>query len=316
MSLTNHNPLRSAYRITALLVASFSILLLVSSWRITYAAPEEQKSFSSPERAVQELVIAVRTGDQGALLAILGPEAKELVSSGDSVADKSARQVFVKEYETKHVLVPSGKDVMILRIGADPWSLPIPIVSMDGAWHFDTAAGKQEMLYRRIGHNELGAIAVCKTYVQLQREYAETGHDGRPAGIYAQRLMSDPGKQNGLYWETKPGDPPSPAGPFFAQASAEGYSMRHSPYHGYYYRILTAQGPAAARSVKHYVVDGDPEAEFALLAYPAEYGSSGVMTFFVNRKGVVYQKNLGEKTADIATQISTQGPDKTWTRVH
>jgi hypothetical protein len=265
----------------------------------------------------QALVNAAKSGDKESLLAILGPEGGEMVSSGDEVADKNALKMFVKQYETKHALVPAGKNAMLLEVGSESWSLPLPIVNSGGAWHFDAAAGKEEMLYRRIGHNELGAIAVCKTFVQLQREYAETGHDGLPPGIYAQKLHSEAGKQNGLYWETKASDPPSPAGPLVADASAEGYGgAKHSPYHGYYYRILTSQGSAADGGVKSYVVDGSLKGGFALLAYPAEYRSSGIKTFMVNQSGMVYEKDLGDQTADIAAHINAYDPDKTWSPVH
>jgi hypothetical protein len=199
-------------------------------------------------------------------------------------------------------------------VGTKNWELPIPIVLTDGKWRFDTAAGKQELIYRRIGDNELGAIAVCRGAIASQLDYAAVGHDGLPAGIYAEKLRSDPGKHNGLYWEVKEGEDLSPAGPFLAQAAEEGY-QKGDPYHGYYYHGLKAQGPAAKGGAKSYVVDGVLKGGVGLVAYPAQYKSSGVMTFIINQDGVIYQKDLGENTTELAKAITEYNPDSTWTKV-
>lgn len=287
-------------------------LLIFNSAVISSAA--EQKTFSSPSEAVKALVAAAESGDQDALLAVFGDDGKDLVFSGDSVQDKASLESFLKSYKTKHAIVTQDANTRVLRVGAKDWELPIPIVRDADKWRFDTAAGKQELIYRRIGDNELGAIATCRGYIAAQQDYAAVGHDGLPPGIYAQRLVSESGKQNGLYWVTKDGEQPSPAGPFLAQAGDEGY-QKGDPYHGYYYRILKAQGAAAHGGAKSYLVDGQLKDGVALLAYPAQYKSSGVMTFIINQRGVVYQKDLGQNTADLAEAIAEFNPDSTWKKV-
>jgi hypothetical protein len=202
----------------------------------------------------------------------------------------------LKWYGEGHSLVPSHNGDLTLEVGKENWPLPIPLVRKGDLWYWDGQAGKEEILYRRIGHNELDAIKVCKGIVAAQRDYAASAHDGKPVGSYAARLVSEPGKQNGLYWEAKEGEAESPAGPMLAQAASEGYdtSGNRTPYHGYYYHMLPAAGG------------------FGFVAYPADYRASGVMTFLVSQKGVIYEKDLGDKTADIAQQMSSYAPDKTW----
>jgi hypothetical protein len=241
----------------------------------------------------------VRAGDPAGLGAILGPGTEQVVSSSDSVADKADRDSFLKWYDEGHSFVPGHNGELTLQVGKDNWPLPIPLTHKGDQWYWDGQAGKEEILYRRIGHNELAAINVCKGIVSAQRDYAASAHDGKPTGSYAARLVSEHGKQNGLYWEAKEGKPESPAGPMLAQAASEGYdtSGNRTPYHGYYYRML----PAATG--------------FGFVAYPADYRSSGVMTFLVSQKGVIYQKDLGGKTADIAQQMSSYAPDETWSVV-
>jgi Protein of unknown function (DUF2950) len=258
-----------------------------------------QKTFSSSEAALSAFIQAARDGDPSELGAILGPGSEQVVHSSDSIADKASRESFLKWYDEGHSLVPSSKREFTLQVGKDKWPLPIPLAHVDGKWYWDGAAGKEEILYRRIGHNELAAINVCKGMVSSQRDYAATSHDGQPAGSYAQRIVSEQGKQNGVYWEVKQGEPDSPAGPMLAEAAEEGYdtSGKRIPYHGYYYRMLPLAGG------------------FGFLAYPADYRASGVMTFLVNQKGVIYQKDLGEKTGEIAQQMTTYNTDKTWTVV-
>ncbi len=264
-----------------------------------YAQARGQKTFSSAKDAVSAFIQASRDRNTSELVAILGPGSEEIVSSSDSIADDKGRTAFLGWYDERHSLIPAGNGKLTLQVGKNDWPLPIPLVKSGSVWYWDGAAGKQEILYRRIGHNELDAINVCHGIVAAQRDYAATSHDGRPAGSYAPRLVSEPGKQNGLYWEPEQGEPQSPAGPMLASASSEGYDVsgRRTPYHGYYYRML----PSASG--------------FGFIAYPADYRSSGVMTFLVNQKGIIYQKDLGEKTGDIAQQMKTFAVDASWTPV-
>jgi Protein of unknown function (DUF2950) len=297
-----------------------TVLLLTLLLFAETARAVEQKTFATADEAVQALVKASKDGDQEEMLALLGDEGKDLVYSGDTVQDKARMERFVKAYSIKHTLVSKDERTRILQVGANDWPMPIPLVNDGGKWRFDTAAGKQELLFRRIGRNELGAIAACRGFIDAQKDYASVGHDGLPAGIYAARLMSDPGKQDGLYWETKEDEPASPAGPFLAKAGGEGYgnsagSQENEPYHGYFYRILKAQGAAAKGGAKSYLSDGKLTGGVALVAYPAQYKASGVMTFIINQRGVVYQKDLGENTLDLAAAMTEYNPDSTWKKV-
>jgi hypothetical protein len=276
-----------------------------------------QKTYSSSEEAAKALAAAVKAGDQAELLTILGPGAKQILSSGDEVADKAARERFVQAYEAKNRVVPESDRKAVLEVGDDAWPLPIPIVNTGKAWRFDTAAGKQEILNRRIGRNELSTIQVCLAYFDAQREYALKD---RGAGIqFAQKFASEPGKKDGLYWEAAAGEEQSPLGPFAAQAKSEGYTKKKSgertPYHGYFFKILTAQGKNATGGAYSYVVNGKMIGGFALVAWPAEYGTSGIMTFIVNHEGVVYQKNLGKNTESAAVHMKAFDPDKSWGKV-
>jgi hypothetical protein len=261
-----------------------------------YAQGAGQKTFSSSKDALSTFILAVRDGDPAELGAILGPGSEQVVASSDSVADKASRESFLKWYDEGHSLVPSGKGEFTLEVGKNGWPLPIPLAHNGDKWYWDGKTGKDEILYRRIGHNELAAINVCKGIVAAQHDYAASAHDGQPAGSYAARIVSQPGKRNGLYWEVKEGEPESPAGPMVAEAAQEGYdtSGKRVPYHGYYYRMLPAAGG------------------FGFVAFPADYRSSGVMTFLVNQNSVIYQKDLGDNTATIAEQITSYDPDKTW----
>ncbi len=275
----------------------------------------QQKSFPTPSAAVKALVEAAKTDDVSVLLAIFGPDGKELVSSGDDVADKNDRAAFVKAYGQQHHLTPAGTGKYTLTVGPSAWQMPVPIVKSASGWSFDTATGKQEVLYRRIGQNELDAIRVCRAIIEAERTYFHSGHDGDPPRVFTKKLRSDPGKENGLYWDTKEGEPESPGGPLLAEASADGYDIgsgKHAPFHGYLYRILSAQGPHARGGARDYVVDGKMTRGFAVVAYPAEYRSSGVMTFIVNQHGVVYQKDLGEDTAATAKAMTAFDPDSSW----
>ncbi len=292
------------------------VLLLAMSFSATPAAGQTQKNFTTPEEAVKAMVEAAKAGNTDELLAIFGPEAKELLSSGDPVADRRQREVVLVALGEGWKLVNGKGGTMELVIGDEGWPFPIPLVKEATGWRFDTAAGKEEILFRRVGRNELSTIQACQMYVQAQNEYARRGHDGKPAGVYAQKVASDAGMQNGLYWAAKPGEPLSPLGEFAAQAAEEGYSVGQKPspvpFHGYYFRILTAQGKAVPGGAKSYIANGDMTGGFALLAWPAEYGNSGVMTFLINRDGVVYQKDLGEETTKLAGQMKDYNPDKSW----
>jgi Protein of unknown function (DUF2950) len=274
-----------------------------------------QQRFNSPDDAFAALIAAAKAGDPTALTRVLGPEGREVVSSGDPVADASGRKRVVEAYDAKHQVVMEGADKAALVIGDEDWPFPIPLVRTSGGWQFDTAAGRDEILYRRIGRNELRSIQTCLAYVDAQQEYAEKGFAGN--GVYAQRIVSGPGKKDGLYWPAQSGDDESPLGEFAAAAAAEGYraGQQRMPYHGYYYKILTRQGPSAPGGALDYVVRGNMIGGFALVAYPAEYRNSGVMTFLVSHQGKVYEKDLGPDTARIAGSMTAFNPDSTWQQV-
>lgn len=281
-------------------------------------AAAKQQSFATPEQAVEALQAAARSGGGAALVSILGPQSKKLVSSGDAVADAQARRKFIAAYDEAHKIEREGDSRATLDVGADDWPFPYPIVKQGKAWRFDATAGAREILDRRIGANELAAIEVCHAYVDAQREYAQKdrNHDGFIE--YAQKFLSSPGKHDGLYWSTAAGQEESPIGPLMVRARAEGYSTEAKegprPYHGYYYRILKAQGAAAPGGAYDYVLNGHMIAGFALVAFPARYGVSGVMTFIVNHDGVVYQKDLGPNTGEIARKIALFDPDPSWSK--
>ncbi len=309
---------RSMYRFLFAIIAG--VMMLAGFYQSAFAAEAKQKSFKSPEEAFRGLVAAAKGNDTKELLAIFGPAGKELISSGDEVADKVWRDRFVKAYEERNKLVSENETKIILRVGNGEWPYPIPVVKRGEEWFFDTQAGKEEILNRRIGRNELNAIQVCLAYVDAQREYIMEDRDENKLLEYAQRLISREGEKNGLYWEAKEGEQQSPLGPLIAKAAVEGYTGKRpvgkrTPYHGYYYRILKAQGKNARGGEYDYVVDGKMIGGFALVAYPDEYGNSGVMTFIVNQDGVVYQKDLGKDTAKIAAAMKKFDPDKTWKKV-
>lgn len=282
------------------------------------AAPAEQKSFASSEAAITALVDAVKLNNQPLLRLFLGSYGNKLVSSGDAVADKGGRDAFIKAYSEFHKLVLEGDTKAVLVIGRDEWPLPIPLVKSAGGWRFDTRLGEQEILTRRIGRNELAAIQVCLAIVDAERDYAARDRDGNGVLEYASRFVSTPGKRDGLYWQTGADEPPSPLGPLIAAAAREGYtrpdSVALAPYHGYFYRILARQGRDAAGGAYDYRVRGAMIGGFAVIAFPARYGASGIMSFMVNQDGVVYEKNLGKNTATIAARMTTYNPDASWKR--
>jgi len=279
-------------------------------------AAQAQKSFVSPDAAVAALVDAVKLNDQPLTRAILGRGSSKLVSSGDPVADERGRAAFITAYSESSQLLVEGGTQATLVIGKNAWPFPIPLVKSDGGWRFDTRRGEEEILNRRIGRNELAAIQVCHAIVDAEREYAAQDLDGDGVLEYAPRFASTPGKHDGLYWPTKSGGAQSPLGSLLAAAAQEGYSRTgikaQAPYHGYFYRILTRQGPDAPGGSYDYVIKGKMIGGFAVLAYPARYGASGVMTFIVNQDGKVYEKNLGKTTTMIATKMTDYNPGDGW----
>jgi hypothetical protein len=280
------------------------------------AASGKQRMFSSPDEAVLALVAAVRTNDVKGMISVLGPEGKDLVSSGDEVADSAGRDKFLSSYEVMHRFEKKADNSIVLQTGSDNWTLPIPIVKKKGKWLFDTGSGKKEILDRRIGRNELNVIDTMHAYVDAQHEYALKDYSSCGRVVFAQRLISTPGKHDGLYWEVAAGEKESPLGPLVAKAAEEGYANADlSPFHGYYFRILKGQGKHAEGGAYEYVVKGKMILGFALVAYPAEYGNSGIMTFLVNQKGNIYQKNLGKRTRQRAEAIKVFDPDKSWKKV-
>ena len=287
----------------------------------TSSAPQSgQEQFASPEEAAGVLKDAAATKNRRQLVAIFGPEGKQLIFSGDRVQEDNELREFaghVSEY--LHVDHPSAEKA-VLYVGKENWPFPIPLVKTADQWHFDTDAGKEEILNRRIGENELNAIAVCRAYAAAQKEYARMDRTGEHVTQYAQHFMSTPGKKDGLYWPAAEGEELSPMGPLVAQARAEGYEAdpehkTHQPYQGYFFHIIKAQGDAAPGGKMDYLVDGHLTKGFALIAYPDRWGSSGVMSFIVNQDGKVCQKNLGENTMQTAKAVTEYNPDNTWEAV-
>lgn len=308
-----------------LLVALVAVVLILVGAAENVAAKTPGKAggttvFPSPEAAVQALMDAVKNGDERALLAIFGKEGKDLIGSGDAIADRKGRERFLQLYETKHQLSKESDRMMALEVGDEQWPFPIPLVKDGEGWRFDTRVGKEEILNRRIGKNEMNAVQTCLAYVDAQREYAAKDRDGDGLLEYAQQLVSSRGQQDGLFWPAEEGRETSPLGPLFAQAHEEGYRPRQghqppSPYHGYYYKMLKAQGKHAPGGARDYVVKGNLLGGFALVAYPARYRASGIMTFMVSHNGVVYQKNLGPGTPATVRAMQRFDPDRTWQKV-
>ncbi len=290
-------------------IAAAAILLAAFVPDYSIAQQPGQKTFSSPQEASTALAAAAQSKDEKALLEILGPDGKEIISSGDEAEDAQSRADFLRRYQEMHRLVKEP-DGFILYVGAENWPLPIPVVERDNAWYFDTAAGKREILYRRIGQNEISAIRVCQELVAAQQEYFAAQHE------YAQKIFSDEGQHDGLYWKAAEGEPQSPIGPLVASAVALGYAKKQNgaptPYRGYYFHVLTRQGKNSPGGPKAYIVGGKMTEGFAFVAYPAEYRSSGVMTFIVNADGVVYQKDLGWKTDVLAKAMKEYNPNFGW----
>jgi hypothetical protein len=292
-------------------LAAVAILLTVCFPMRSMAQQPGQKTFSSPEDASHALATAAQVNDEKAMLDILGADGRQIVSSGDETEDANSRANFVEKYQEMHRLVKEPDGTTTLYIGAENWPTPIPLVHQGNSWYFDTEAGKKEILYRRIGQNEISTIRVCQELVAAQKAYYSAQHNE-----YAGKIFSDEGQHNGLYWKAADGEPQSPIGPLVASAVAKGYAKGQdgppTPYQGYYFHILTRQGKDGSSGAKSYVVNGKMTGGFAFLAYPAEYRSSGVMTFIVNKDGVVYEKDLGKKTDAVARSMNEYNPSSGW----
>ena len=293
-------------------------------WQLTHAAMAapasvKQESFATPDDALKAVIDDLKSENLSGLVKIFGPGIEPILNSGDPVADQNARERFVASAEEQHRFDGSG-DTLTLVVGKDDWPFPIPLKKVNERWRFDTAAGKEEILDRRIGENELSTIQTMLAYVDAQDDYADFQRQRSGMPEYAQRILSSPGKMDGLYWPSAEGEPQSPLGPLVAAARAVGYRKsakvgEPSPYHGYFYKVLTAQGPNAPGGAIDYIVNGRMIGGFGLVAWPARYGDSGVMTFMVNHDGAVYQKNLGPPTATLVPAISGFDPDPSWQKV-
>ena len=303
-----------------LIVLALIIPLTYGTWsENAQAAAASQRTFASPEEAGKALVEAAKTGDENAVLAVFGPGSKEIIYSGDATQDKKTAAAFVSAYQVMNRWRKIDDNNEMLIIGADNFTFPIPLKkSASGRWYFDTAAGKDEILARRIGRNEFAAIEVCQALADAQHEYFLQSHHDMRKKQYALKFVSDQGTQDGLYWDSAEGQPRSPLGPLVAFATGEGYKVQpqsHQPFHGYYFHMLHRQGKHAQGGAKDYISGGKMVRGFAFVAYPAGYGNSGIMTFIINQNGVVYQKDLGKGTDEIASKMTAFNPDTTWTSV-
>lgn len=293
-------------------VAGVAVLLVGAFPTVTSAQQAGQKTYPTARAAGEALADAVKSNDQSALLQVLGPDGKDIVSSGDDVEDAQNRATFTMRYQEMHRLMKEPNGTTTLYVGSENWPLPIPLIDKNGAWYFDSATAKMEILYRRVGRNEISTIHTAQELVAAQKEYAASHN-----GAFAQKIFSDPGQQNGLYWKADNGQPQSPIGPLVAAAVAEGYTEKKegaaaTPYRGYLYGVLTQQGSHGPGGAKNYIVDGKMTGGFAFIAFPAAYKSSGVMTFMICPNGVVYRKDLGPNTEKIAMAIKSFNPDSSW----
>lgn len=317
--MNSSNPVSRSASFRFVLLAGLGLLSACSAG--SSLSPDQatgRERFRSPEAAATALIDAAAATDSARLAAIFGPDSAGLVSSGDEVADKAATARFLEQAKEKRSFVDDGEDRKILQVGNDDWPFPIPLVKSRGEWTFDTAAGREEVLNRRIGHNEIQVIHACLAYVDAQRDYASRMLAGRGRREFAQKIRSTPGRRDGLYWPVRSGEKESPLGPLFAEAAAgDGYDLADpasagQPFHGYFFKVLTAQGPNAPGGRKNYLRGAHMNDGFALVAWPAQYGNSGVMTFVVNQVGVVFQKDLGDDTAALASKMTAYDPDDSW----
>jgi len=298
------------------LMQVLGVVILAACSAVCQSNQPSIRTFPTLEDAGTALISAAKSHDQTSLLAIFGPDAKEVISSGDAVQDNNTAAAFARAYDVMHRWRTLADGSEILLVGYDNFPFPIPLKkNAEGQWFFDTVAGKEEVLNRRIGRNELAIIDVCNAVANAQAQYFSQLHDGSTTKQYAQKFISDPGTHNGLYWQSPEGQPQSPLGPLAAFATAEGYSVKpdaHIAFHGYFFRMLKGQSNRAPGGAKNYVVDGKMTAGFAFVAYPAEYGNSGVMTFMINQDGVLLQKDLGKNTAEVVMGMSDFDPDSGW----
>jgi hypothetical protein len=310
---------RSIYRLCAAagVYALITAAGAAAQGKPTPAPAAAQKTFATAQAAADALISAAESFDRPALKAILGPDGDYLVAPGEPAQDRETALLFAAKAREKNAVVadPKNPNRVTLIVGDQDWPLPIPIVRKGGRWSFDSAAGRREILYRTIGRNELSAIAICRGYVEAQHEYALTKHEGSGVNQYAQRIIASPGKQDGLAWQNPDGTWGGPVGENVAKAIERGYSDKTLPYHGYFFKTLTGQGPAAPLGQMDFVVKGMMIGGFALVAAPAEYGVTGVKTFIVSHDGVVYEKDLGARTSSLANAMNRFNPDKTWTKV-
>lgn len=309
-------PREKKTRMLGWFVGATAMIIALAACRTSTPKPADQQGYASPQQAVVALVTAVQNDDDSALLTILGPEAQDLIASGDPVADQNSRTRFLEIFGEKHRLEQEMADRALLIIGNKEYPFPIPIHQYDGAWAFDTGAGREEILKRRIGRNELHTIEVMRVYTEAQREYASSKHHGN-SPLFAQKLTSSEEQKDGLYWPVAEGEEESPFGPLIARATEEGYTgdldeNPPEPFHGYYFKILKAQGSHASGGAFDYVAGGKMVLGFAMVAYPAKYEASGIMTFIVNQEGIIYEQDLGEGTADKALAMTDFDPDDSW----
>jgi hypothetical protein len=308
-----------AIRRTTILGSLISLAIVIVFAGCSKSAKTSYQTFVAPDDASNGLVNAAKSGDPSAVIAVFGPDSKDVIFSGDPVQDKEIAGAFVTAYDVMHRWrkMPDGSQTLL--IGADNFPFPIPLKkNAAGQWSFDVAAGREEILMRRIGRNELAVIEVCNALVDAEAEYFSMRHDDGSTGQFAAKFISDSGKQNGLYWESPEGQPKSPLGPMAVYATNEGYNVKpdaHVPFHGYYFRMLTRQGANAPGGAKDYIVNGKMTGGFAFVAYPAQYRNSGVMTFIINQDGDLLQKDLGTDTAQTAAAMAEFNPDPSWTQV-
>jgi hypothetical protein len=304
--------LRTSRAAVALLIGT--VLVVLPSCR---KGPAPARTFNSPDEAVKALASAVTNEKVDAVLEIFGPDGKDLIDNSDPASARRGRQVFTAAFTERWKLADRDGGGKTLVIGNEEWPFPVPLLQNARGWHFDAAAGKEEVITRRIGRNELAAIEICQTYVVAQRRYARTAHDGKKPGLFAAAIRSDPGKQNGLFWPEKHGEPRSPLGDLLAEAADPARlktdAAKPPPFHGYYFKILTAQGPSATGGARNYVVKGEMSDGYALVAWPAHYDTTGVMTFIVNQDGIVREKDLGPETDVTVRAMSIYEPDASWT---
>ena len=313
-----HNRMWLSAALLGILAGVWGAATLAQEAATATAPPAGVTTFPSCKAAASAFITAVKANDAAQLKGILGEKASDLLSSGDPKRDEESRLQFIKNYDTAHAISYETKDRATLTVGTRAWPLPFPIVRANGAWFFDAEAGAQELAYRRIGHNELDAMKVMRALIDAQKAYAASTHDGQPAGAYAQRIRSKPGTQNGLYWDVKEDEPPSPAGNLIAEDAGEGETLpngKPAPFHGYYYRILRKQGEKAPGGARDYVIDGRMTGGFAILAWPAEYGRSGVMSFMASKRGRLYESDLGADTQTAVKSLRSFDPDTNWRRV-